>query len=215
MTYDKDASSPDRQRIFIHVIIIIDWISPMKRSVQISVFVVAFAMSEYNAFAQGRGETLQDHVNKDGRFSALMPRNTKSVTIEGKQLTDTYYESRGTAAGVDFKVRVLVITPIDMGEELSKQLTDMYVGQARQQQEDAMGTATTDEAIRQHGMQGQDFQYDVPAERTADGRDGAFRQRVLFDGTRLYMASLSGPANVVTSEGATQFLDSLQPLQSR
>lgn len=187
----------------------------MKHSHQFSLFVAAFAITFSAAAAQSRGETLQRHINEDGRFSALMPQNTKSVTIPGKQITDTTYEARGTAAGVDFKVRALVITPIDLGAELSKQLTDMYVSQARQQQEEAMGSATTDKAIQQHGMQGRDFRYDIAAAKSATGRDGAFRQRILFDGKRLYIASLSGPANVVTSDGATQFLDSLQPLPSR
>jgi hypothetical protein len=187
----------------------------MKRALQTSLFVAAFLITASAGIAQSRGETLQNHVNEDGRFSALMPRNTKSVTIEGKQITDTTYESRGTAAGVNFKVKVLVITPIDLGDDLNKQVIDAYVGQARQQQQEAMGTATTDKAVRQHGMQGRDFRYDIPAAESAIGRDSTFRQRVLFDGKRLYMASLSGPANVVNSEGATQFLDSLQPLQSR
>jgi hypothetical protein len=187
----------------------------MKHTLRISLCLAAFAMSASAAVAQRGEETLQNYVNEDGHFSALMPRNTKSVTVPGKQITDTTYESRGTAAGVNFKVRVMVITPIDLGDDLSKQLTDEYVGQARVQQENAMGTATTDEEIRQHGMQGRDFGFDIPASRATNGRDDAFRQRILFDGKRLYMASLSGPANVVKSEGATQFLDSLKPLQSR
>lgn len=169
--------------------------------------------SQYGGVSQPVASKLVRHVNKDGRFEALMPPNAKSVTVPGKEITDTKYVARASVTGGEYKLQVQVISPIDLDAELNKGLTDMYVGQAREQQEKAFGPASTDKAIKQHGMQGQDFVYNIPASRAASGKAAVFRQRVLFDGKRLYIASLSGSPDVVNSTTSTEYLDSVRPMQ--
>lgn len=155
-------------------------------------------------------EKLKSHTHDSRNFEALMPLNTVDQTVESESLLETQFVSEGTIDATSFQVRVLVPSPIDLGDEITRGLTDNFVTQARNQQQAAFGTAVADKAIEQHGMRGNEFTYFIPANRSTNGDDVVIKRRVMFNGTRLFIATVTGSEEVVNSRAATQFLDSVQ-----
>ncbi len=156
-------------------------------------------------------QTLQQHVHADGRFEALMPGNTTDQTVEGESLLDTQFISEATVEGTIFQVRVQLIVPIDLGDAgITKSFTDNFVNQARSQLESNFGTASEDKAVELNGMTGSEFVYEIPANRSASGENVTLKRRVMFNGQRLFIVTVAGAPEVVNSETASQFLDSVQ-----
>ena len=165
-------------------------------------------VSLFTAFANASSSDLRRHKNNDGRYQAMMPSNASSIVVPGKNLTDTQYVTRARVSGGEFKVRVQVISPIDLDAELTKLMRDNFINQAREQLQKAYGKAAVDKAVQQHGVSGRDFMYRI---KTANGTV-ILRQRVLFDGNRLYIATVTGNKTVAKSSAARDFLNSVQPL---
>lgn len=164
--------------------------------------------------SRGPSISLQRHVNRDGRFEAKMPTGTRSVTVPGEPITSTKYIAKGEASGATFTVRVQVISPIDLGDEnLNRGLRDNFISQARDQHKKSFGRDAKEAAVSQHGMKGQEFLYRIPANQARTGRASAFRQRVMFDGMRLYIATLSGDESTVTSSSGEKFMASVRAMQ--
>lgn len=202
----------------------------MKRLSQTSLFLVALTMTtsctvawscdsakpcriRNNSLQQAPTQTrekLKSHTHDSQNFEALMPLNTVDQTVESESLLETQFVSDGTIDATSFQVRVLVPSPIDLGDEITRGLTDNFVTQARNQQQAAFGTAVADKAIEQHGMQGNEFTYFIPANRSTNGDDVVIKRRVMFNGTRLFIATVTGSEEAVNSRAATQFLDSVQ-----
>lgn len=154
--------------------------------------------------------SLTKHINTSGQFEALMPSGTSSVTVEGKTLMDTQWVARGSSQGANFKLTVQIISIFELDEEMTGALRDNYVKQAREQGAKAFGKAVEDKQVKQHGMQGREFLYRIPASKSSSGKEVAFRQRVLFDGQRLYNATLSGDTSTVTSDSGTKYMSSVK-----
>lgn len=187
----------------------------MLRATHVSLFLFASIISVSAAFAQTGSPTLQRHANKDGRFEALMPANTRSVMVPGKQLTDSYYQARGKTSGTEFRLKVQVISVIDVEGALKNQMTESYADLAQQALEKSFGKAATSKAVKQHGMEGRDFVHRISAEKTPNGQEIVFNQRVMFDGKRLYIATHLGIPDDATLKLGSKFLDSVQPLKTR
>lgn len=154
--------------------------------------------------------SLTKHINTSGQFEALMPGGTSSVTVEGKTLMDTQWVARGSSQGANFKLTVQIISIFELDNDMTTALRDNYVKQAREQGTKAFGRPAADREVTQHGMKGREFLYRIPASRSSSGKAVAFRQRVLFDGQRLYNATVSGDTDTVTSDSGTKYLSSVK-----
>jgi len=163
-----------------------------------------------SAVASTPAVALKKHINSSGQFEALMPSGTSSVTVEGKTLMDTQWVARGSAQGANFKLTVQIISVFQLDDEMTTALRDNYIKQAREQGEKAFGRASSDKEVTQHGMKGREFLYRIPASRSSSGKAVAFRQRVMFDGQRLYNATLSGDTDTVTSDSGTKYMSSVK-----
>ena len=164
-------------------------------------------LSVFSQAALGDGPALSLHVNNDGRFEALMPKPVNDSIIEGKELTDTRYQSEAVVNNVTYRVRVQVISPIEISDEFTAQMGKSLLDQAREQHGKAANNKLkTDRVFKQHGILTGAFAYSNPT-----GNGMATRHRVMFDGLRLYLGSITGPENQMQTTAADSFLDSVGP----
>ena len=159
------------------------------RLLQISLLLVGLATFGQSV-VRGETPTLKLHVNNSGRFEALMPEPTKDTTIEGAQITDTKYQSEAVVDRVSYRVRVQVISPIKLDDQLTADFGKNLIDQAREQHRKAANDRLeTDRTFKQQGIMTAAFAY-----RSPSGNGIATRHRVMFDGLRLYLASVTGPS---------------------
>ncbi len=72
-----------------------------------------------------------------------------------------------------------------------------------------------DEAVSQHGIVGRDFVYNRSNKDSPNDQAFLYRQRVLYDGKRLFIATHIGSPNATIAKSGKLFMDSLQPLNAQ
>ena len=155
--------------------------------------------------ARGDGSALKLHVHQKGRFEAMMPSSAVDSVVNGKELVDMKFISEALADNVSYRVRVQVISPIDLGDKLTKQMSQNYLAQARKAHTRASGNRLEkDIEFKQHGFDCAEFSYAL--------KNGiSIRHRIMFDGLRLYLASVAGSPQSIKAAAAESFLDSVGP----
>lgn len=157
------------------------------------------------------GPALIRHINSTARYEALMPAGAKDKTVKGNGLGGVRYQSEVEAGDSVFIVRMVMLSLLKMDESQSRATRDEYVTAARSAFIKQYGQQPDRERdVQQHNAKGKDFLFNI---RRGNRIAAQVRERIIFDGQRLYTASLIGVPSTVSSTAGDRFLDSVGPIR--
>ena len=161
--------------------------------------------------AFGQAPKLKMYKSQSGRFQALMPGKVKeesSRTNEGlKKYTANVFDNQ-----------ILYLAAVEVYRELKydKETTDSIrksvfeAVRKQRRQQSATGELLTNHEHTQHG-------YPALSVTIKSKENGGIiiRNRVFFDGSRVYRVMAGGPKELVNQTAVTSFLNSVGPLEKK
>lgn len=184
----------------------------MKRCTKIFVLCLAVVVSRTEAGTAQSDKKIEliKHKNPSGQYEALMPNGVSISEVEGKSIIDTQHSSSVIVEGCVFSVHTVGIAPFLIEDKKLRQQThDAYMALKREEYIKKVGTPTTERVVNQHGMSGKDYYFRL---KMKNGAPVEVRRRVMFDGVRLFEATVLGTPQTVSSATADRFLNSFGPL---